>query len=341
MKKISKAGIYDLTNEEYHGDCCEGVSISSTGLRQTLECPAKYWATSVYNPNRIEPEQKACWELGKAVHELILEGKDPADKYHVTPKGFNPRNKVLNGSEEEMEEAEEQLAKAIEAGKTIVKATEFDLQKMQDMTKALKSHAYAWGFFKNGEPEKSLIWQDKHTGLWLKSRPDWFPNGGKIMPDLKTARDASPEAFSRSIAQHGYHIQLALLWEGLRAMRAEGVTEFKPEILALVVQETSHPYVVTPYNIDMNTIIHYGRLELRKAINLFAECLKTGKWAGYDWRNTKEAMVVGLPYWRETQYESAIERGDYDKEKETVYEHDPENERSREPDRRGHPLDAG
>lgn len=322
MTKITKPGVYDLTMDEYHSDCCAAPSISSTGLRQVLSCPAKYWLESHYNPKRVEPEQKSHFEIGKAVHELVLERKEPEDRYHVLPKGFNAKQGKWAEEVEAMEAAEA-------AGKTIVRATEFDFTKIKDMISALKQHDYAWAFFENGEPEKSIIWKDKHTGIWLKTRPDWLPNEGHIIPDLKSASDASPEAFSRAIDTHGYHIQLALMLEGFIAMRNAGILNIDPKIFALVVQEKNAPYVVQPYQIEADTIVHYGRLELRKALNLFAHCMKTGKWPGYDWRNTQDALQIGLPRWRIMQLESAIERGDYDKEKETVYEYDPRNEETK------------
>ena len=346
--KICEPGVYDLSIEDYHSDICIGPSISSTGLRQVLECPAKYWLESPYNPKRIESEQKGHFELGKAVHGMVLEGTDPDDVYHVLPKGFNASHGKFANDLVAMEAAKE-------AGKTIVRATEFDLQKIKDMISALKQHEYAWAFFENGLAERSIIWKDKHTGIWLKARPDWTPNEPMIIegkslwtiPDLKGASDASPEAFSRAIATHGYHIQLALMYEGFLEMLRLGILDIDPKIFALVVQETKAPYVVEPYQIDTYSI-EYGRLELRRAINLYAHCMETGKWGGYSWRNPQEAIQIGLPRWRQMQLETAIERGDYEKEKGQIYEYDPKREedaaQKRFEERYGdgqNPLDAG
>lgn len=52
-----------------------------------------------------------------------------------------------------------------------------------------------------------------------------------------------------------------------------------------------------PYKISINTLddnsIEYGRKKYIENCHTYAECLKTGKWDGYD----KKINVVSLPNW--------------------------------------------
>lgn len=63
---IDRPGIYELPMEVYHGyrgEPCVAPSISSSGLRQMIDCPAEYWWNSPLNPNRPrvdEPVQELC-----------------------------------------------------------------------------------------------------------------------------------------------------------------------------------------------------------------------------------------------------------------------------------------
>lgn len=87
---ISTPGIYkNLPIDVYHSDCCDGPSVSSSGLREIAPptgCPLKFWDSSYLNPNRAEQEQKDHFNLGHAVHTLLLGEDGFGQKYVVRPK---------------------------------------------------------------------------------------------------------------------------------------------------------------------------------------------------------------------------------------------------------------
>ena len=65
-------GIYlGLSNEEYHAD----GAISSTGIKDLLKSPYRYWYFSDMNPdpNKEERINTSSTKLGTAFHTLILE----------------------------------------------------------------------------------------------------------------------------------------------------------------------------------------------------------------------------------------------------------------------------
>ncbi len=71
--KIDRPGIYDISMEKYHGDCCVGLSVSGTDL-WTIESKSlrHYWAQSyLAGDKRVRKSSKAT-EFGKAAHYLQL-----------------------------------------------------------------------------------------------------------------------------------------------------------------------------------------------------------------------------------------------------------------------------
>jgi len=313
MDKISKDGIYDMTIEDYHSDCCEGPSVSASSLKQILDCPAKYWATSYLNPDRIEVETSSALNYGKIAHALMLEGKEPEDEYHMLPKGFNPRNSVLNKSKDEMTAAKINLAAAEKAGKIIVKGGEIDFEEIRGMQQAMKDHPYAWAYFEGGEPEKSLIWKCPLTGVWLKTRPDYLPGIGRVIPDYKTAASAHPNDFQRDIAKFKYHQQAALVCDGIQA-----VTDKPFERFAFVAQEKKAPFVIQSFDLA-KVALDTGRLMNMQALLLFKRCWENEYWPGYDWRDPEHAIELDLPKWTCIQFEDAVENGEYDEATERLF----------------------
>lgn len=82
--KIGEPGVYDLSMAEYHGDCCDSPSVSSSGLRTIWsQSPAHYWYNSPYNPNRPEPKERAHFSIGKAAHHLLYLGRKGFDEEFV------------------------------------------------------------------------------------------------------------------------------------------------------------------------------------------------------------------------------------------------------------------
>lgn len=274
--KISANGIYDLPMDDYHGDCCIGPSVSSSVIRKILsKSPAHAWATSPFNPKRIEEDSTAAFSFGKAIADWLAYGELSDDKYLILPKDFNGRTK----------EGKAIIADAAKDGVVVLKQPQMDdIKKMQI---ALEEHPYAIAAFKGGNPERSLIWLDEETGLWMKARPDYLPHALKIIPDYKTAANAHPDEFCRDMGKFGYHIQAALCIEGI-----EVLTGKTPKSFIYVVQEKKAPYVVQVYELDPDDL-ELGRAMLLYGKRLFAKCLKDNHWPGYS----DGVVRASIPMW--------------------------------------------
>ncbi len=294
---ITAPGEYlDIAAEDYHGrEICPAPSISSSGLKTILnKSPRHYWHGSALNPNRPPESTKTHFRVGKAVHDVILLADRWEEFYHITPAGFSAAH------HKKWEAEMPAYIEAVEAGKTILNETE--AQTVQAMAREVRANQFANAALINGDPEVTLAWQDSQTGVWLRVRPDFRPHSVKsghdlrIVPDVKTAADASRQVFERAIANNGYHMSAALYADGIKAIYGHYPTHWLH-----VVVEKDAPHVVALWELPGEDI-ERGRWLNRRAINAFADCLHKGKWPGY----ADEVAQCGLPYWERKRVDEGI-----------------------------------
>lgn len=290
MKKITAPGIYEVEINRYHHDpdLCDGPSISSSGIRQIMiDCPAKFWASYAGNPKRIPPKETSSFDIGKAVHSLVL-GEPEFNKYFV----ISPFDDFRSKSAQQWRDS--QTRTIIRAGEGSRNEPGFDA--LREMAAAQKASPQVARAFEDGRAELSLFWRDEETGIWLKARPDWLPNDPvqRFITEYKSALTIEPRKFSSAAFEHGYHIQAAMQFDGVRE-----VMGVKPLGVAHVCQEKDAPFLAelrmfAPEQVDD------GRLLYRLGLKRFAACLKLNEWPSY----TEEATYFETPYWHAQKMES-------------------------------------
>lgn len=283
MAVITAPGAYsDIDAAVYHRDpdLLPAPSISSSGLKTLLNrSPRHYWFDSPLNPDRPPEQEKAHFAVGKAAHDMLLLSDRWPQCYHVLPEGFSfAKTKAMA---DEIAEAEA----ARDAGMVLL--TQDQAATVEACAASLRANEFAAAALTNGESEVTLAWQDSETGVWLRARPDFLPHKRRIIPDLKTAADASPKAFQRAIDAHGYHQSAALYCDGIKAIFGAA-----PAHWLHVVMEKEPPHVVSLYELPPEDI-ERGRWLNRKAIRLFADCLSADRWPGYS----DDVSQLGLPHW--------------------------------------------
>lgn len=289
---ITAPGAYsNIDTLDYHRNphLLPGPSLSASGAKLLLaKSPAHFWFDSPLNPDRPPEADKPHFSVGKAAHDMLLLSERWPECYWTAPEGYNRAhtNKWADAI------AAEEEARA--AGKTILRHD--DALTVNAMCAALKANKLATAALSNGESEVTLAWQDKETGVWLRARPDFLPHKRRIIPDLKTAADASPKGFQRAIANMGYAQAAALYLDGIEAVFGE-----RPTNWIHVVMEKEPPHVVALYELPSEDIGR-GRWLNRRAIRIFADCLSTGKWPGY----ADEPVMLGLPGWERKVIDEGI-----------------------------------
>ena len=256
---MNRAIIDHLSNEEYHAD----PAVSASHLHQVARSGQHYWARYVTKVPEL-PKSTAAMTMGSLVHCAVLEPDELLKRYGACP----PRNTKAG-----KEAAAEMQASGIEP------VIESDLEQAQRMASAVRFHPYAAELLSAGKAETSIWWDDPHTGLRCKCRPDWI--NGRVCIDLKTTTDASPKGFAKSVASFRYHVQDA-------HYMASGL--FDRFIFIAVEKEA--PFAVACYELDADAFAEGQRLRDRD-LQRIANCRAMAAWPGYG----DELQILSLPGW--------------------------------------------
>lgn len=262
-----------LSAEDYHAD---STSISSTGLRKILapSCPAQF----KYDRDNPRAPKKE-FDLGNAAHAALLgEGHDIV---------------VLDYPDWKKVEARQKRDAAYAAGK--VPLLPKDHEQVKAMTDTARRHSIAGPLFTPGSgiAERSIFWTDPTTGIRCRVRPDWLKQlpGLTLCVDYKTCADASPEAVSKAIRDHGYHQQDPLYIDGIEAagLAPDGVR------FIFVFQSKTAPHLITVRELDQQSR-DIGRAKNQRALRIYADCMATDTWP--DWTGPVDDIPqIALPTW--------------------------------------------
>ena len=279
-EKVRATGMFAMSLDWYHADCCEGPSISSTGLRTMWSrSPAHYWATSPLNPKRIDPEDKPVFNIGRACHHLLLLGRKGFDQeFVVRPEKW---------SDWRTDAAKDWRAEQIAAGKTII--TLGDLENIAGMARSLGAHPMVKAGVLDGLTERSLIYKDPEFGVWGKARPDCIPTDSGDYSDLKSCASVDDDSIQRSITDFNYAAQGALV--GTASLMVLGIPM---NSFNLVFCEKTAPWCARVVTLKSEDLAR-GAAQNRAMLYRFAQCVDSGVWPGPG--DQTDAEYLGIqPY---------------------------------------------
>jgi hypothetical protein len=213
-----------------------------------------------------------AFDIGKLAHKVILgEGADV-----VVVEAANWMSKA----------AKESRDHARAEGQIPCLVSEWDA--VQQMRDSLLRNSTAEALLADGEAELSGYWRDEPTGVGLRFRPDWMTefDGRTVCVDVKTTVSADPREFGRSVAKFSYDLQAYWYTRGLHA---HGINDAR--FLFLAVEKTP-PYPVSVIELDAEALAR-GEASMRRAIDLYADCLSRDEWTGYG----DLVHTVSLPRW--------------------------------------------
>lgn len=294
MAKISKPGVYSLSMADYHGQPTVGPSVSSSGLRTIFsDSPAHFWCKSSLNPNAIEQKDTEAFVFGRAAHHLLLGEDDFSTLFVVRPEEIEGAAWQGNRTA-----CKKWIADQKKAGRTVL--TPGEIEAIRGMARSLAAHPLIDAGILNGSIEQSLVWQDKETGIWLKSRPDAIPNDSGDFADLKTTTETG-WGLDRAVANYRYDLQAALVKWGCKEVLGREMTEF-----SFVFVEKAPPHCVDVLVLDPEDI-KAAEHDLRTALRTLAYCLKTGDWFGPS-GSQRDARYVSMG---EYQRDAALARREF------------------------------
>jgi exodeoxyribonuclease VIII len=244
-------------------------ALGSGGINKLLRSP-QHFKHSLDNPGESSERQA----LGIGVHCATLQPSLYLEKYGVTPD-VDKRTKLGKAELEEWTLANpDRIGISIEQHRTIT-----------NCAASIYSHPAARRLLEQAKCEVSIYWDDQEYAIPCKARFDALNLGGAI--DLKTAADASKEAFAAAIARYGYHEQTSHYWTG-----HEHCFNASPEFWCWIVVESEPPHAVAVYQCGMATLLA-GRQRCNEAYGRYRDALRSGQWRGYP----ETIEVIEVPTW--------------------------------------------
>jgi len=261
----SQEGVYfDLDEQTYRA--ATGINISA--LKNINRSPAHYLAKLT----EVRPEPTPALVFGTLLHRAALEPKKLAGSFAVKPEGMSFVSKE---------------GKAWRDAQTLPIITEEQHIALSGAAASVAAHPAAAAILADAKREVSVfrrITRSNPEGLLLKGRLDIVAtdsHGSTTIADIKTTEDASPEAFSKTIAQYGYAQQAAHYLDLL------GATHF-----VFIAVEKTAPYAVGVYCLDPASVA-MGRERNLRNLDLLEACQSSGHWPAYS----SDIETISLPAW--------------------------------------------
>jgi hypothetical protein len=235
MTDLLPDGVYiGLPEDDYHAD----PSLGGSALKGCVYDPSEFWWQSAHNPHRPERKESDALAFGKAVHTILLEGREAFEERFYS-EGFNAddhpdaldtvedikavlreRSLPLSGKKADlrarlvkdgfdgdfMDDLRDAFETTVE-GKTHI--SEAWMHRLALFTAFREADAATSAIFSEGLPEVSVIWTEQ--GVRCSARFDWLRK--EATWDVKTysARpgQTAADAVRGSVFRYRYDLQEA------------------------------------------------------------------------------------------------------------------------------------
>ncbi len=255
-------------------------ALNGSALMHMRRSPMKYkWELD--HPSESTPAQI----LGTATHRLILE-PERVGEFAVWGEGEDEnvrRGKVWDAFKEK--HPHQMIVTVPErdamVGMAVGARLNLPIRKYADMP---------------GKTEVSMFWRDKETGRRMKGRVDKIMHKRDVIFDLKTCVDCHPRIFGAASYRYGYHIKMALYWEGYKTITGEA-----PKMKMGAIEKKA-PFESAVYRVTTDVILQ-GMEELAELVSRVDECEKTDTWPA----EYAEETDLQIPAWALTEQDSLEE----------------------------------
>jgi exodeoxyribonuclease VIII len=292
--KVVGAGV---SYEEY-AQQAEGVKrgdktwrVSRSDLADVLACPYK-WREGAAD----ESSDAMLW--GSLIDMLLLTPERFGDRFAVCPETYMAEGKKKGDPQEEKPWNWNATVcknwRDEQGGKETIKSELHEAAK--EAVKRFKENPLVFALLAGFQAQTCVeaCWADEATRLVIPVRglidivPSKTSANSADLADLKTTVDASMHTWGRKVFSGGYHVQAALYLDLYNAATGEDRTSFLH-----LVQEKESPYAIGTRRLDPAYIV-MGRGYYEWALRVYAKCLATGTWPGYD--DNKWTLIEPEPW---------------------------------------------
>jgi len=245
--------------EVYHAKASE--YLSSHQLADFRRCPLLYRQKKL---GLISDADRPAYVVGRALHTLVLEGRDRFEQEYAVGGPVNPRTGEIYGANTK---AYAEWAAA--QGKAVLTLQQFDL--VENMADGVRANGMAVDLLSEGIPEGVV--RAEYCGVPVQARIDSLaPHRGIL--DLKTCDNLT--WFESDARRYGYAHQLAFY----RAVLAQVIS--LPMPCYFIAVEKQPVYRCGVWKIHEDTLTQAQR-ENEAAIERLKRCNTTNAWpSGYE-----------------------------------------------------------
>lgn len=295
--RVDAPGLYAMDSDAYHADTFLPAPGLSAGVAKTLinRSPAHAWTSHPRCP-WFERQEKQAWDLGSAVHSMILEGE--ANIVVVQAKDYRT------------DAAKHSRDIAYERGQ--IPVLPHQLEECREFAAAIRAqldrHETDADAFKNGKSEVTVVWQESN-GVWCKCRPDWLQSDLSFVDHLKTTgTTTNPADINRWAMDQSHDFIDAWYRRGLKAVTGKIVPG------RFISVENSKPFGLTVFTLP-KIIQEMADMKVELAIRQWGRSLETGQWPCYPLHRVE----LDVPPYLTKNWEERVERSKFEDGK----KHDP------------------
>ncbi len=240
--------------EVYHGEIC-GAYISHSSLIKVFD-DYEDFETAWKSYDDLDRKTKPM-EVGFAFH-------DHMEFLHC---GMKPMPIIVSQTDG-IPSKKWKAQKVANPGRPVLPKKE--IEHVRRMVRTVWKKGARLNTFFNVWPELSLFWKDSETGLLMKARPDITRFDVRLFGEYKTTKERSKDAFSRTIFNRHYDLQIAMQAEGLQ--QTTGI-DFLLESggalgYALFLTVTNSPPIRARFYPVFRRVIETGARKYRNALEL-------------------------------------------------------------------------
>lgn len=264
------AQLLKLTDEEYFAS----PRISCSDLKELLAAPAKFrFAKDNPSVRRETPDMR----FGKLFHQAVLEPAEFAQKTALWD--------AANGSTRTKAYAEF-YDKMSQQGKKVLDRDE--AYQIDAMITSIRKHKFVADALDHSKSlkEQTLFWTNKEFDVDCRAKIDLINPEMKLILDIKTTSDASPDGFGKSVVNYKYDLQA--LWY---LMGAKEYFNESFQFIFLAV-EKNPPYLFTLQYATFDDMVFAAEMA-KTALERYVKSKAVDFWEGYP----SEIIPVKRPAW--------------------------------------------
>jgi exodeoxyribonuclease VIII len=242
--------------------------IAASDIKTFLDSPKLYYYQKYIQK---EKEEQKHFQLGSALHELVMEPELLHLHYISFPK-------VDRRTKEGKEAYEQYLIEA--EGKTVL--YDNDMEMLEKIAENARKNKTLVELLNDSHKELSCYTVDEKTGLKVRLRPDMLCKTKSTIVDIKSCLNSGPKKFKSDAYSYGYNLSAAYYLDFIGR-----------ENYVFAAMEKKQPYQISLYvcNDDM---LEAGRQKYRMGLDLLKWSYDNNFWCDYnEFELLKECYVLG------------------------------------------------